>query len=431
MNDNPDAFPPLAERCRPKTLEEYAGQRQLLGEGKVLHSMFRKNTPFSMILWGAPGTGKTTLARIIAGRFGMEAHFLSAVSSGVAEVRKVIQAGEANRARGVKTLLFLDEIHRFNKAQQDSILNAVESGDIVLIGATTENPSFQVISPLLSRSRVLRLEPLSEQDLESVLDRALAGDVVLREQTISFTGDSRGMLLALAQGDARRMLNVLETAVMLSADGVITPELLGEALDRSLVYYDRAGDRHYDTISAFIKSMRGSDPDAAVYYLARMILAGEDPVFIARRMVIFASEDIGNASPQALPFAVAALTAAQNIGMPEAEIVLGQCATFLASCPKGNASYVALMRAKEDASGFAHEIPLHLRNAPTKLMKGMGYAKGYRYPHDFKGHFVEERYLPDAVAGARYYEPSEEGMEKGVRDRLRRLWPGRFGPEEK
>jgi putative ATPase len=418
---------PLAERCRPQTLTAFVGQEHLLGPERILYSVIEKRTVFSMILWGEPGCGKTTLARLIAGHCGMEAHFLSAVSSGVPEVRKVIERGKENRKNGVQTLLFLDEIHRFNKAQQDAVLGAVEAGDIVLIGATTENPSFQVIAPLLSRTRVVRLHPLTEKDLMTIIEGALGNDRDLLDSGARIDATGKAKLVALAQGDARRMLNVLEQAVLLATDGTITDEVIAEALRGVVVYYDRAGDRHYDTISAFIKSMRGSDPDAAVYYLARMLVAGEDPVFIARRMVIFASEDVGNASPQALPIAVAAMTAAQTIGPPEAEIVLAQCATFLASSPKSNASYMALRKAKERADDFSIEIPMHLRNAPTKLMSEMGYSKGYRYPHDFEGHFVNESYLPEKLAGETYYRPSNEGSEKAITERLARLWPERFG----
>ncbi|MCU0846103.1 MAG: replication-associated recombination protein A [Spirochaetes bacterium] len=418
---------PLAERCRPQTLLSFVGQEHLLSSGRILHSVIEKKTVFSMILWGEPGCGKTTLARLIAGHCGMEAHFLSAVSSGVPEVRKVIERGKENRKNGVQTLLFLDEIHRFNKAQQDAVLGAVEAGDIVLIGATTENPSFQVIAPLLSRTRVVRLHPLTEKDLMAILVAALENDRILLDSGLRIDATVKTKLVALAQGDARRMLNVLEQAALLVTDGTITDEVIAEALRGVVVYYDRAGDRHYDTISAFIKSMRGSDPDAAVYYLARMLVAGEDPVFIARRMVIFASEDVGNASPQALPIAVAAMTAAQTIGPPEVEIVLAQCATFLASSPKSNASYMALRKAKERADDFSIEIPMHLRNAPTKLMSEMGYSEGYRYPHDFDGHFVAECYLPDKIATEKYYRPSGEGSEKAIAERLARLWPGKFG----
>ncbi len=417
---------PLAERRRPRTLEAFVGQEHLLGPGRILRSVIDKKTIFSMLLWGEPGCGKTTLARLIAGHCGVEAHFLSAVSSGVPEVRKVIERGKENRKNETQTILFLDEIHRFNKAQQDAVLGAVESGEIVLIGATTENPSFQVIAPLLSRCRVVRLKPLSEKDLMKILDTALEDDAVLAASGARMEAPEKEKLVALAQGDARRMLNVLEQAALLAGDGPIDDRVIAEALRGVVAYYDRAGDRHYDTISAFIKSMRGSDPDAAVYYLARMLVAGEDPVFIARRMVIFASEDVGNASPQALPIAVAAMTAAQNIGPPEAEIILAQCATFLASSPKSNASYMALKKARERADDFSIEIPLHLRNAPTKLMSKMGYGREYRYPHDFEDHFVQERYLPEKLADESYYRPSAQGSEKAIAERLARLWPERF-----
>jgi len=417
---------PLAERRRPRTLEAFVGQEHLLGPGRILRSVIDKKTIFSMLLWGEPGCGKTTLARLIAGHCGVEAHFLSAVSSGVPEVRKVIERGKENRKNETQTILFLDEIHRFNKAQQDAVLGAVESGEIVLIGATTENPSFQVIAPLLSRCRVVRLKPLSEKDLMKILDTAFEDDAVLAASGARMEAPEKEKLVALAQGDARRMLNVLEQAALLAGDGPIDDRVIAEALRGVVAYYDRAGDRHYDTISAFIKSMRGSDPDAAVYYLARMLVAGEDPVFIARRMVIFASEDVGNASPQALPIAVAAMTAAQNIGPPEAEIILAQCATFLASSPKSNASYMALKKARERADDFSIEIPLHLRNAPTKLMSKMGYGREYRYPHDFEDHFVQERYLPEKLADESYYRPSAQGSEKAIAERLARLWPERF-----
>jgi putative ATPase len=421
---------PLAERCRPRTLADFAGQRHLLAEGRIVHTLIGKKTPFSMILWGEPGCGKTTLARLVAEHCGMESHFLSAVSSGVPDVRKVIERGKQNRASGVQTLLFLDEIHRFNKAQQDAVLGAVEGGDIVLIGATTENPSFQVIAPLLSRTRVLRMKPLAQDDLSAILDHALVTDETLMTMNVRIDGELRKKLAAIAQGDARRLLNILEQSAILSKDGVITPEILDEAVRDSVVYYDRAGDRHYDTISAFIKSMRGSDPNAAVYYLARMVEAGEDAVFIARRMVIFASEDVSNASPQAGSIATSAMVAVQNIGMPEAAIILAHCATFLASCPKSNASYVALNEARELAKDHAVQVPLHLRNAPTSLMKDMGYSKGYKYPHNFEGHFVKEDYLPPELSGKVFYRPSDEGSEKAIRERLERLWPENYKKEK-
>lgn len=427
MMEQKDAFSPLADRCRPRTIDGFVGQEHLLSEHKILRTIIDRGTAFSLILWGEPGSGKTTLARIIASCCKMEAHFLSAISAGVADVRKVIEKGKENRAKGVQTLLFLDEIHRFNKAQQDSVLGSVESGDIILIGATTENPSFNVISPLLSRTRVLKLSRLSEENLMKILDQALAADEVLKEGGARFADDDvKKTLVGVANGDARRMLNIMETAFALSPDGLITAASIEEAVRNSMLYYDKTGDRHYDTISAFIKSLRGSDPDAAVYYLARMIESGEDPVFIARRMVIFASEDVGNAAPTALTLAVSAMTATQNIGLPEARIILSQCATFLASAPKSNASYLAVDAALAVAKQSNYEIPLHVRNAPTDLMKKLGYHKGYKYPHDFERHFVKDQYLPDELKDRVFYKPTEEGSEKVLRDRLKSLWPERY-----
>ena len=417
---------PLAERCRPASIEEYIGQEHLTGKGKIIRSAMEIGKAFSMVLWGDPGTGKTTLAKIIAEQCSMEYHYLSAISSGVADVRKVIISGEKNRSMGKQTLLFLDEIHRFNKAQQDAVLGAVESGDIVLIGATTENPSFSVISPLLSRSRVLKLNRLSEESLGKILDNAVKSDHILKEGNISFEDGVRENLILLGNGDARRMLNILEVSFMLSGSGIITDAAVKEAFENTTLYYDKKGDRHYDTISAFIKSLRGSDPDAAVYYMARMILAGEDPEFIARRMVILASEDIGNASPAALNLAVSTMTAVKYIGMPESEIMLSQCAVFLASCPKSNASYMAIQNAKSAARSGDYEIPLHIRNAPTELMKKMNYHKGYKYVHDYENNFVHDTYLPEEIKDSCFYRPTENGSEKSIKERLKSLWPERY-----
>ncbi|MCL1911550.1 MAG: replication-associated recombination protein A [Leptospirales bacterium] len=422
----PPNLTPLAERSRPKTLEEFAGQKHIVSDGKIIRKILDTGEAYSIVLWGEPGTGKTTLASLIASYCSMESHFLSAISAGVADVRKVIDRGKENMSVGKQTLLFLDEIHRFNKAQQDAVLGAVESGDIILIGATTENPSFSVISPLLSRTRVIRLEKLTEDDLLAVLDRVFKTDELFTERPPMERPVAK-RLAELALGDARRMLNILETACAVAGKRQINLDDLAEAVKNSMLYYDKAGDKHYDTISAFIKSMRGSDPNAALYYMARMILSGEDPLFIARRMVIFASEDVGNASPVALNLAVSAYNAVKNIGMPEADIILGQCAAFLASAPKSNASYMGIKSAESAAAASSPEIPLHIRNAPTSLMKEMGYAKGYKYPHDFPGHFVKETYLPKEIADAVFYKPSEEGNEKAIAERLKRLWPEKYG----
>lgn len=425
-NGNNEIHGPLAERCRPRRFEDFVGQDHIMSPGRIIRSTVESGKFFSLILWGDPGTGKTTLARLIAESLSLDSYFLSAISAGVADVRKIIQKGKENRKYNKQTLLFLDEIHRFNKAQQDAVLGAVESGDIILIGATTENPSFSVIAPLLSRTRVIKLNRLTEDMLIQIIDRAVAEDEILGNGSIVFSDGVKEKLASLSGGDARRMLNILETSFNLSEGGAITGEVLGEAVKNSTLYYDRAGDRHYDTISAFIKSLRGSDPNAAVYYLARMILAGEDPVFMARRMVIFASEDIGNASPQAINIAVSTLNAVQNIGMPESEIILSQCAVFLASSPKSNASYTAIKEAKKLAESTNYEIPLHIRNAPTGLMKDLGYGKDYRYPHDFNGNFVDEDYLPVEIKDKIFYQPSGEGSEASIRERLRKLWPGKY-----
>ncbi len=419
---------PLAERMRPTTIEQFVGQKHLLSKGKLLYSIFEQKKALSLILWGDPGTGKTTLARLIAHECNMDSYFISAISAGVADVRKVIDKGKSNRAAGIQTLLFIDEIHRFNKAQQDAVLGAVENGDIVLIGATTENPSFSIIAPLLSRTRVLRLHPLTEDDLKAIVNAALTNDQELSHKKIILDSDAIDVLVQLAMGDARRALNILEAAVFLKREGTIDKDTIFEAYKEQSIAYDKAGEKHYDTISAFIKSLRGSDPNAAVYYLTRMLVAGEDPEFIARRMVIFASEDVGNAYPLALTVATSGMLAVKNVGLPECEIILAHMATFLASCPKSNASYMALVNAKEVVSQL-HEIPLYLRNAPTQLMKQLGYAKGYKYPHDYPGHFVDEQYLPEKIKDLIFYKPSEEGNEKNIKDRLGKLWPKKYKKE--
>lgn len=418
---------PLAERCRPKTIQEFIGQHHIMGDGKIMNAVFKKQHPFSMIFWGEPGCGKTTLAKLIAQYCDMDSYFLSAISAGVRDVREVIDKGKANKQNGKVTLLVIDEIHRFSKSQQDAVLGAVEAGDVILIGATTENPSFQVIAPLLSRAQVVRLRKLNDDELSRILENAVNNDDVLKKREIIFEEEVRNNLIGISQGDARRMLNLLEASLLLSSDWKITSDILKEAIRDTALYYDRAGDKHYDTISAFIKSMRGSDPNAAIYYLAMMLEGGENPEFIARRMVIFASEDIGNASPNAVNVATSVFLAVKNIGMPEAEILLSQCTTFLACSPKSNASYMALHKAKDAVkNNYTLEIPMHIRNAPTKLMKKMGYHKGYKYPHDYKGNFVNEQYLPDKIKDEIFYNPNEEGSEKAISERLRRLWPEKY-----
>lgn len=426
------AFAPLAERLRPRTLDAFVGQQHLVGPGKPLRVMLERGEIPSLILWGPPGCGKTTLARIIAQYVQGEFVQISAVSSGVQEVRKVIERAELNRNKlSKRTILFIDEIHRFNKAQQDALLHSVEEGVLTLIGATTENPSFEVISPLLSRSRVYVLKPLNDDDLLRIIDDALQNDDALASRNVTMGQDERRKLLRYSGGDARILLNGLETAVSLastSGDGsrILTDEILNEAFQHRAIKYDKDGEEHYDIISAFIKSVRGSDPDAAVYWLARMLEGGEDPKFIARRLVVLASEDVGNADPSALTFATSCFTAVTYIGMPEARIVLSQAATYLACAPKSNAAYVAISEAAADVRRLGHmAVPLHLRNAPTGLMKGLGYGKEYKYSHQFDEHFVEQQYLPDALTDKRYYRPAEIGAEKLIREQLDKLWKGK------
>jgi putative ATPase len=419
---------PLADRMRPQRVEDFVGQAHLMTPGKPLYEAIKRQDVISMILWGPPGSGKTTLARIMVKSVRADFYPLSAVTSGVAEVRKVIDKGIANRRLGKRTILFIDEIHRFNKAQQDALLHSVEDGTVTLIGATTENPSFEVIAPLLSRCQTYILHPLSEDELAQILDRALQQDDMIKAAKVKLHDQARATLLQLAGGDARAVLSGLELAIKMAkanADGVreVTAELVGEAVQRKPALYDRQGDNHYDAISAFIKSVRGSDPDAALHYLSRMIAAGEDPKFIARRLIILASEDIGNADPQALLIATAAFTAITYIGMPEGALVLAQATTYLASTAKSNASYKALQAAQEDLTNKGlSPIPLHLRNAATPLMKKQGYGVGYQYPHDFPGNFVEQNYLPENLHDALYYLPTESGEEKKLLERLKSLW---------
>ena len=420
-------FQPLAERMRPKTLDDFAGQKHLIGDGKPIRKMIENNNVFSMIFWGPPGVGKTTLALIIANSVNSEFIQLSAVSSGVKDVRQAIEKAELNqRHLSKRTILFIDEIHRFNKAQQDSLLHSVESGIITLIGATTENPSFEVISPLLSRCRVYILEDLSEDELLMLADNALKNDPELKDLKIDI--QDKDLLLRFSGGDARRLLNGLDLAVRSTKPDTneilnITNDVLKEAFQKNYIRYDKDTKEHYNIISAFIKCIRGSDPDAAVYWLARMLKGGEEPKFIARRMVVLASEDIGNADPYALIMATSAFTAIDYIGMPEAQLVLAQAATYLASSPKSNASYKAIMSAKEDVDLTGElPVPLHLRNAPTKLMKTLDYGKDYKYSHSFEGHFTEQQYLPDELKDKVYYKPTGIGEEAKILERLKNWW---------
>lgn len=419
---------PLAERVRPKSLDEFIGQEHILGKDKALRKLLEQKKIFSMILWGPPGSGKTTLAKLIAEIVDADFYQISAVSSGVKEIREIIQIAEENFSRGKSTILFIDEIHRFNKAQQDSLLHSIESGKLILIGATTENPSFEIISPLLSRCRVYVLQPHSEDDLKKILHQALQKDGYLKNLNIQSIDED--YLVQVSNGDARILLSALEISVELAKQKgepiILDKDIISEALQRKKIDYDKLGEEHYNLISAFIKSIRGSDPDAAVYYLARMLEGGEDPLFIARRMIILASEDIGNASPNALVIAVSTFQACHFVGMPEARIILSQCATYLASQPKSNAAYLAIESAIDDVRKFPNlPVPLHLRNAPTKLMKDLNYGKDYKYAHNFENHFVLENYLPEELKNKQYYFPTDSGQEKTIKERLMNWWKGK------
>ena len=420
-------LPPLAERIRPRNINQFVGQEHLVGTEKILSMVMEKEQPFSMMFWGPPGSGKTTLARIIAKTAGADIHKLSAVSSGVKDLRKVIRQGEKNKDLGKLTILFIDEIHRFSKSQQDSLLYAVEDGTVILIGATTENPSFEIISPLLSRCKVLVLNPLSNTALDTILDYAFNTDIILQKNQIDLSQKIRGQLIQSAGGDARKMLNTLEVSMhLIFGKGPITEKILSEALQRRSQLYDKTGDYHYDTISAFIKSVRGSDPDAAIYWLAIMIEGGEKPEFIARRLVILASEDISNADPQGLTLAVSGFQAVHMIGMPEAAIILAQVTTYLSGAPKSNASYRAIQTALEQIKEEGTPgVPLHLRNAPTGLMKALDYGKDYEYPHAHPEHFVDVNYFPDGIEKS-FYHPTVQGYEKFISERLKHFWPGRY-----
>jgi putative ATPase len=415
---------PLAERMRPRSLKDFIGQEHLVAPGKVLYNMAASKQLRSIIFWGPPGVGKTTLAMILAESVGAPFFTLSAIDSGVKEVRAVIE--QARLAGGA--VLFIDEIHRFNKSQQDSLLGAVERGIITLIGATTENPSFEVISALLSRCQVYVLKALNEDELKAVVQQALEKDSLLKSRGIEI--GEWDALLQLSGGDARRLLNLLELTVgsMPEKDYLITNTLVQETVQTKSALYDKGGEMHYDVISAFIKSMRGSDPNAAVYWLARMIEGGEDPKFIARRMVILASEDIGNANPNALLLATTTFQAVQLIGWPESRIILAQCATYLASSAKSNASYMAINEAQSLVTKTGDlPVPLHIRNAPTGLMKKLGYGKDYRYAHSYDKNFVEQEFLPDEIAGTKLYDPGSTAAEQRLREFLRERWGDKYG----
>lgn len=419
---------PLAERMRPKTLDDYIGQKHLVGEGAVLRKMIDAGRISSFILWGPPGVGKTTLAQIIANRLEVPFFTLSAVTSGVKDVRDVIEKARNGRFFSQQSpILFIDEIHRFSKSQQDSLLGAVETGVVTLIGATTENPSFEVIRPLLSRCQLYVLKPLEKDDLLELVDHALKRDAVLKEKHVEVKESDA--MLRYSGGDARKLLNILELVV--EADGgdpiVITDEKVVSRLQQNPLAYDKDGEMHYDIISAFIKSIRGSDPDAALYWLARMVEGGEDPAFIARRLVISASEDIGLANPNALLLANAAFDAVMKIGWPEGRIPLAEATVYLATSPKSNSAYMGIGSALELVRQTGNlPVPLHLRNAPTKLMKQLGYGKSYKYAHDYQGHFVEQQFLPDEVKQARLWHAQDNPAEAKLNDRMVALWGERY-----
>jgi len=413
--------PPLADRMRPRTLEEFVGQGHLLSPGKLLRELANAGELSSLILWGPPGSGKTTLAQLLARSAGAVCVHFSSVTSGVKDLKKIFQEAQDLQRLGKRTVLFVDEIHHLNKSQQDNFLPHVERGTLILIGATTENPSFEVISPLLSRCQVLVLHSLSDEDLARIIDSALSdAQRGLGAMGLSIDAEARDFLIQQSHGDARAALNALEIAAALARnDKIIDLQNAQEALQRKALRYDKAGEEHYNVISAFIKSLRGSDPDAALYWMMRMIEAGEDPLFIARRMVIFAAEDVGNADPRALQLAVAAKDAVHFVGLPEGRIPLAQAAAYLATAPKSNASYKAMLGAAKDVEEKgALPVPLHLRNAPTELMDKLGYGKGYKYAHDFPDHVVEQEHLPKELEGSKYYFPSDSGEEKQIKQRM-------------
>jgi len=416
---------PLPERMRPKTLEDYVGQDHLVGQGSVLRKMIESDNLASFILWGPPGVGKTTLAKIIANQLERPFHILSAINAGVKDVREIIDKSRSNSLfNKARPILFIDEIHRFSKSQQDALLGAVEDGTLTLIGATTENPSFEVIAPLLSRCQVYVLKSLSIDALNTLLERAIRLDPVLKQREIEI--NEKEALFRFSGGDARKLLNIIEIIAGSFSPGekiVIDNKIVTEKLQENIALYDKNGEQHYDIISAFIKSIRGSDPNAAVYWMARMIAGGEDPLFIARRMVILASEDIGLANPNALLLAEACFEAVHKIGMPESRIILSEAAIYLATSKKSNSAYLAIDSALEEVEKSGDlPVPLHLRNAPTKLMKDLGYAKEYKYAHSYSNNFVDQEFLPKELNDKKFYEPGENSKENEIKKRLESLW---------
>jgi putative ATPase len=419
---------PLAERLRPKSLDEFIGQKHLVGEGAVLRKMIDSGNLSSIILWGPPGVGKTTLAKIIANSLNRPFYILSAINSGVKDVREVIEKAKNSRFfTNPNPILFIDEIHRFSKAQQDSLLGAVEQGLVTLIGATTENPSFEVISPLLSRCQVYVLKSLEKEDLLTLLNHALTTDYEIIQRKVKL--QEYEAILRFSGGDARKLLNVLELVLNASTDEeiIITNDLVTSRLQENLALYDKNGEMHYDIISAFIKSIRGGDPDAAVYYLARMIEGGEDVKFIARRLLVLSSEDVGLANPNAFLMAQNTFDAVHKIGMPESRIILSECTIYLATSPKSNSAYAAIDAALAEVRESGHlPVPLHLRNAPTKLMKDLGYGKEYKYAHSYEGNFVNQDFLPEKIKDKRFYTPQHNPTEEKILERLRQWWKNRF-----